>query len=506
MCSISKTSKGLFGRTSLTFAFLLLLAPLCAAGEYDVEYSGGEVRVTGPANIPWTFGYGDRGSGWWGGSHFSCNQAVPPFEPNAGSGSVLCHETVSMTATWNTDLPLTDPEPECVLVIIEAEARWMDQVEIGSGYSDNDLEDDEVLEAPGGYSTGTFYDIVYNPSTPLEYTISPEAFCTSAYVAEALVQVRMRVVPIRVAFQGVLDYPTDNRIMIGRPLAASLDLGGVPIGSGATYSWSVSGGNPFSDYVIDDYSGVPWSLGDVIPVGSITTPTIDYGVYFREPDDEFTVSCTFYWPTIGESVTVQSNGATEGPINLAFGATPHIVTLHGGGVMFGEWPISAPHIPGIKFQASVETPEEFQNWGPGHAYFVQFITPHRQVDGEVPYDDRYALPALNGKFGLDGRFPYREMVFDADGAPFSNYDSPVESVKVSGTYVLDSFLVYLMYEPPGFGAKPVCIKALNWFWEAETHAPSWTLTSDKGWDYEEGEYSDQPEWTRLHDTAYIEYR
>ncbi len=494
------------------------------AGYYQVYYPlpgyGPLATIVGPSGNPWTSPYAyDAWAGRYGGGGISQDQPFPPFQTMPGTGSVDANGQITVTFVWvKTDGDDDDTPPPYVLIIKDSTASWTGD----SGNCANGLGDPEV----SGSSSGIHYELYANPPEQFTRTVTPVVHAVAddppiiAEHATGSVSIRYFAVPIEIKLTGVLNADTDRRLMIGQELGAYVSIGGLTMGNDPTYSWNVSGGNPFQSF--DVKYTFPESA-TVTMFAPQTTQTLS--THLRTPtlnDAKFTVSCSFYWPWLGQTLNLTEDGKSEKP-SAATGVAivlpetyfydeptltfPNVVRLRQ----------SNPYQPGIIWSGIVTTPTEFRVGGAGHWAIVQLVANHRVWDGLVPYDSRYDDPefpdvhvfAVNDRIGLDASFTYGLQTFTADGSPDSTNDSPSQEMSTSDgfhyTHAFDSFDTYYFYRPPGANSKWVPLKKLDWYWKAHLHHTGWFTDwvwedREAMWGYS-GDFPPHPTWICRHETA-----
>lgn len=484
-------------------AVLLLCAGgLCAqAGVWAVSYSGGDYTVTGdecPSGhvVP----YASYNGGWGGGGTTeACPNHNPP--PPAGPRTVSCQGSVSVTLTW---IPqgAGDDVPTLVVLRKESTANWSGGT---SGSCANGLGDAPV----GGVSTGVRYDVLQNPTSPIQLRVSPSASVTASPTSDvgtASVVVKVSAVVPSLSFAGTLvstppeSKPQDN-ILVGQLLRSTVSLGGLPTGPTDEFVWTVSAGSPFNNYSASDTLGTftPFAppnasvaewffgegmFGDPMNVGDGKPAEVACTVKLKEPepDIEFTLKrgLLVFEPKLLTTGQIPVNPKfVIGTVQLLPNAQgPHSLRL---------WGVECPpsDYAGITWQSAM-TPVTFFSNGSSELFGWYLL-------GTAKLEWQRAGDPLrkNQNFGLEGLdfgAPYRHVTYPVDSTVHCTSDAPgyfagpmtdpqTECASMDFTFKLN-----LMYKPPSNGlgtcGVPVC-KPTSWFCRGKaTPGNPWVLSAN----------------------------
>lgn len=471
-----------------------LLPQVAFAGYYQVSYSGGSATIL-------VYGFGSypkpyAGTSTWSGGGGSCTEGPMSF---CGPGAVDCTGTITVTFTWfdNPNDPYDVP-PQYVLVTDVATATWQGE----TGNAANGLGHAAVPygePGEGEQSTGSRRWKKQDPGLNFSYEITPHADAdrptdsnVSLMEAIAEVSVTSTLVPVDIVFSGVTPQTSGPRILVGQELV-SLVSGGAAH-QDDTYSWSVSGGNPFADY---SEPGPPTFRTDLsLPV---TTPTL--ANFFITPVTA-TVSCTYYSATLAESFALTKDVDVDRPDIVTYSAIGN-TGLDGSALVVRDAQFvsqagtnygNLPAIIGTVFEAALSNPAIFGTGGGWH--FLQLLVPQRSVaTPTATFKPWYiygniGVPA-NGKKGLDTEYPYG---FDSgtggvySQAPNGTYrttqDNPkapqinpeVTKISVMG----ESLEMFVMFKPSAVGAHrtagiPLAVFLWTWTGEAQFVNGTWQL-------------------------------
>lgn len=159
------------------------------------------------------------------------------------------------------------------------------------------------------------------------------------------------------------------------------------------------------------------------------------------------------------------------------------------------------HVWGSFWVAWAETPILFsEEVSPENGWnYVQTVTPHRRR-----YTTQWQSWLLNGGVDLldneEGTpYPYADVLIDSWGEEYEYVegDKPRQGFAfgASAYEVLDAFLCYMMYQPPGAASQFVPLRAIEWFWEGDaTLSGTWSLSGTAAaWDFSDN-FPDHPEW------------
>jgi hypothetical protein len=318
--------------------------------------------------------------------------------------------------------------------------------------------------------------------------------------------------PITLNLSGGIGSSTAKRLLIGQQFTATLSTG--PLTQSA-WNWTVSGGSPFKNYQASDASAVYTPLGSEISNSLVC--------YFAKPTTSATVSCAAHLdvpagasPTGGLDVTVTQKLTVDKPnstghmwighpTDLPTSSNPSEVELQ----RF-YFPTNNVQARGVEWQMSVTTLTPYAaaasgDWGSWN--WTQLVTPGRQRKNNGVYEQLARTSVtpyqiVNGVQCLDGQYPYGREWFPADGTTKGDADSPDEPLEagfnVRAKDVLDSFVDYFMYRPPGSASVPVPLENYQWFWEfhaTKDNADLWNDTGQAAQWGELGPFPAFPQWT-----------
>lgn len=255
---------------------------------------------------------------------------------------------------------------------------------------------------------------------------------------------------------------------------------------------------------------------------------------FKRPDDLASVSCTTHLavpagalPAAGFDVTVTRNCKSQRPDSVTLGVWIGTTTpLPAGGpydyvrLQDAVLPGGVLVEPGMVFECSVTTPEDFMNafGGWGEWNWTQLVIPgrKRKRDGIWTEIGMTYPPPTHSIYGLqclDTVYPYNHpRTFYANGVKDWESDTPGQPLEaddplVTAWDVLDSFDCWLMYLPPGDGSVAVPLKKVDWYWEfdATKSSGAWTVSGTAAQWSPGADYPPHPEWTFAVDANYITY-
>lgn len=436
---------------------------------------------------------------------------------------MTCDDQIQVIFTWiaeNGDS--NDEPPPYVAIMKDSIASWDGE----TGNCANGLGHPEVNKV----SSGLVYELFADPPAKFSRYVTPlvSAEALNPFVqpesATGYVGIRFKAYPIEIKLTGVLDAETDRRLMIGQNLGAYVSIGSLPMGTGPTYLWNVSAGNPFQSWNINTtFPDSAWVTG----FAPQTTATLS--TYLRTPDP-FNVTCSFYWPWLNTTLTLTEDGKAVKPeplVTTVLIVDPEVVPDLTDPVKVWLHQTGPPSAHGIKWYGEIDTPDDFDNGGDGWWTIVQLVTNNRTRDGLVPWDTRPSPDIkVNGMVGLDASFPYptpwgpdpnpyveydftHVYEFPADGSNHFSADSPTAITLDISSQVHDLFNTYYIYYPPGT-SQYIPLKSLDWSWKAHLHSQSppynWVWDAQESdWDYS-GYMPPHPTWSYRHDTRFWEHR
>jgi len=472
-------------------------------------------------------GYGG-GGGFGYGAEWQPNNTVV-----ATSGSVQCGGDITATFTWHEDdgQGSEDTPPQAVVIAETCAAQWFswgDVAAMPTGGSSNGLGFPYVSLEPmvfgtyywglEGHSEGTRYKVKQNPGTSFSITCSPHVQVAGTGVVgppqaggvlNGSVSYQANTEPLEVILSGGIGPQDGKRYLIGQLVTATLSAGGL---QPTSYSWSISGGEPFKYYTASS------SEGKLLELKAEDMAGASLGFHFRKPpgsgnNGTATVSCQVHLatppgalPVGGFDVTPSRDCGVEAPqftFEAAVGTVqfddednPTKFLLNGAQLLDEN---GNPVTRGSVWGGEVTTPAAFGSGGGWN--FTQTVTPHRVIEslGET-HNWSY-----NGKPGLDARFPAfpetQSGLYPADGSRQVDGDIPDQFIRPPFTRVEadDSLVAYMLYMPPGEGSAYVPLQIImNWSWKGEASPNSsggWTLSKTG----KTGAYGEKfplhPKWT-----------
>lgn len=422
-----------------------------------------------------------------------------------GPGTITCEGEITATFTWAEDY-VGEPPPDKVLVARYSSATFSASSNpgTGSGNRNNDLG-----HTPSGNTQeGWKYEPVDNPGASFTVKCSPSATATGNVSAGAYVIFRAIANPLEVNLAGGIGEPHNKKYLIGQKVTATITNGGL---TPTSHSWSVSGGEPFKSWTADNNSS------SYTGMGSETDTTLEF--HFRKPTQsgaKAIVTCTTHLevpagalPAAGLDFTLSRQCVAEKPFNslsvdigTVLGApigNPNTIILYGGTIN--------GNTGGIVWDGTVTTPQDYTlvYSNAGGWNYTQIVTTHRVFNGI--YGPSHE--SLNGSLVLDTTYPYEpydednptpELQYVAGGQNVYEGDTPSDYLAYPRTYVdiLDSFVTYTMYTPPGDGSATVPLKSLIWYWEGEA-TPNflgiWTVfNTNAEWSFQ-ADFPVHPYWT-----------
>jgi len=450
------------------------------AGYYSAPvYSGGNISPAIPPGSPTD--YRLNSNGYWG-------------RDIGLGGTVSATGTITAVFTWIPDPgnPL-EPPPKDVIVheYCLASAGAMSQPGSASASADNGLGSPSdssttpitivsggqtiVLgQSAGSSSVGSKYTKKDGGYT-ITLTCSPSATATGGRNSSASVLYKATVSPVTVTLGGGIGTAGDKQYVIGQLCTASVTAGGL---APVSYSWSVSGGEPFKSYNANESTAV------FTPLGAMIQSSAQF--YWKKPDDA-TVTCNVLLVTPDGTIISATAEAECGVVSPDYTLTsPSIGTVQAlprdkpsymklTGVRFTDTD-NVTKITGILWVASVTDPTGFNGGGWN---FTQIVS-------------------LDGAWALDTWFPYepRGSAFPANGTIKKSGDSP--SDPFAGTYVSVryNFKVYTLYVPSGGCYVPLKNILWSWYGTATLSGEDWTIV-ESGTDKSTGDdFPSHPVWTK----------
>lgn len=247
-----------------------------------------------------------------------------------------------------------------------------------------------------------------------------------------------------------------------------------PSGTTVTgYKWSLAG-NTFKDYTANDSTGTLTSLA----AGDLDDQMVNY--YWTNGGGSRSVTCTVTLSN-GKKVYVKDKFNVEQP-TVTFTTTLGTAKINAAGNQIGLY-ADADSDNGIVFTGKVEMPAEFnsERW-----HWIQLVTPQRTqtLDDEDSTEQAFSL---NGMQVLDTKYPYAPQLLGsyATGTTSeSNSDSPESPLWASMKKKAvndETFIMTLMFLPPGSDSRWVPTKSVTWKWKiSATKGAGGTWTEDPG--------------------------
>lgn len=471
-----------FGIQVLRLVFFVLatgvLLPRAVAGYYSVTYSGGGPVViynpnTGKTYVNYTNSGGGRGG--TGGTL---------------AGSVSCGGAIRATFDWQAAYP-GEPTPPYVVLLKTASAQ-------GDASASDGLGDPYV----SGGSSGSVYELVSSPPQTFYRECNPQALSNGSgggnaaalrvpppirnITIRATVGFSVTVTPIQLVVQGATPFPPSLKVIVGQrlnvyvsdPLLTSGQL------ASSTFSYTVSGGAPFSDYVTGPDSGTRTYLPSPARSSNIT-------VGFFQPGADVLISCVFTpsaGPFAGTPLSLTTSLSTAGPtlrdhpdgIIGQFGGTELVppdsatpwLQLYGASAIYP--PLTKMWWAGIYVRKDVADPPNFYGSGTGTWGYAQFVMNSNYngapfnigLDGYYDSSTRgwpypYSDGMNPGTWGTANQDYYQTFV----DAPGTELPYPTILYPIAGNYEIH-LNTYIFYKPPdcgsGYASCFVPIYKFNW--------------------------------------------
>ena len=279
---------------------------------------------------------------------------------------------------------------------------------------------------------------------------------------------------------------TTQSVVIGQQIALSAPPPSLPnCTSLSSQQWTpASAGKPVGGYTNAAGTGPPNTSGKVQPLNE-TNSTFTF--YWVSPGSALNVTYQYTMSGGGSSasspiatatfdvrgpsspgVTIQTSSTRIQTVQDASGANMQVASF---GPQDSPWPTAGPGSPpGISFLATVTEPSGFSDF---NLTWVQVITSGSQNNITGTTTKPCTIPA-----GIDGPFPYKEQIADADDGPSAKL--------LTGTYTEQtetvSFSMYLMWDPRLTNSIPIPLGHVNWSWsfDAKFANSAWTIASSSG--------------------------
>lgn len=514
----------------MTATLVLFLALVCSitpvkAGYYTVSYSGGSATSITDSNGTVTHPYGLGNDSYYGGGEpFSWGAKMLPdgtFVPT--SGSLHCNGAITATFTWQPSTA-DDTSPKSVVIAEASTASSsgsaMTIVAPTVFNNDNGLGFPAVAGPPPPPqipittlvkdSQGTRYQIKSQPGNSFSITCSPSVDIEGKGSVDPNgsggggggVSYKATASPLELVLSGGIGSGDNKQFLVGQRVTGDLSTGGL---QATSFDWSVNGGEPFKNWTADQTHTTFAALG-AENGGQLS-------FYFRKAlfkGVKANVSCDFHLnvptgaqPAGGFDLTLYRDCVVDKPSNslqVLIGATkanPNAANPTGmkfaGAVYTSNY---MDYTAGILWLGQVTTPVEYG--GGGGWNYTQLILQHRV---RTNMGVRQHLSS-NGTQMLDDTFGYQPIapdVYPADGNEQVQGDSPAEPFASSLSYVeiLDSFVTYTLYRPPGAASCFVPLKNLNWYWEGEAQpnaSGTWQVFNTNGdWSFMD-DFPTHPMW------------
>jgi hypothetical protein len=311
--------------------------------------------------------------------------------------------------------------------------------------------------------------------------------------------------------QGVVN-PPQNQILIGQRLRATVNFDGLTTTGINRFTWDVSGGSPFINYVPGPFvNNQPATLTVYEPWQQVVHerdsvedpyPTSDsVSTCFSGADKGATISCHVVIQSPALDFTVVKSVALDHP-NLKSDQAQIVgdMTLLPTNINPNSYKLQlpAPATTGAQYFYWAETPSgyyETYNQGTGRFCAVQLVTDTGTL---TLIDNSIVNLAAYQEKCLDGAYPYQSVSTDwapAVSAPESPSlwrhldDDPFNGVNalVKELNFHSDFEIYILYDAPNNGVGRLDVPLWKKVWHARgiatSHSPQpWTSTDDSGSD------------------------
>ena len=436
------------------------------AGQYDVSYSGGECSSTGDGrHAEWLYALTN---GEWGGT--ALTGGYPPNE-GSGPGSASCAGPVTATFTWDNEGDPTSFPPDAVFIKETSTASWSGD----SGSCANGLLHPPTGGPNGQVSTGSRWTSIANPGNSFSLpSVNPLANVVRGDVGSfgpvtpgvAHVGYVAETFPVRLIISGTKLVNGKPTLLIGQRLSATLDIGNLPPHLGDSFTWVVTNGAPFSNYVASAAAGIYTAFA------SPNSPNMQ--CWFAQAIEPITVRCTFQSMTANSSVVVDRDDVVT--VAPSFDLQRAIGTMQILGNAFQLYGATYNGLnAGVHYYGHVMTPAFWIEGGDmGNWNLTQILhaTTTWVSNGTSYWDSSTNFVGPPSKH--DGTsFPYSPQ-WPADVHVHADNDSPGIAGISTFTVLFDSadFSTYQLYMPPGAGSKFVPLKSLDWSYSAQVSRPT----------------------------------
>ncbi|MCW5942121.1 MAG: hypothetical protein KIS66_07805 [Fimbriimonadaceae bacterium] len=432
----------------------------------------------------------------------------------AGPGSATCGGSITATFVWNDGGDGAEPPPALLLKETSVAEWYGDAGSCANGLGSPVVET-EYPDNPGGTCEGVKWTIREAPGPQFTVTCSPAALMTlgsgSPYYGFCRVNYTAQVFGARLVLGGMVwkDGPT-NKVAIGQKVTAQVVLdAGAP--DPTSYAWTVSGGEPFADYVPTTNSAIYTAYQ---PGSTATTE-----FYFRVPHDRVPIECQVTFLGVPGKMTLEDrvdsvaptfhdrSGSLGTPKTLKEGSPRTPSTLVSEVAWLGPHEAVRTGFPGgfgILLGGALDDTVCREPLPPGQSGPIGQWTFVQQVNNDALFH------LVNGQtdaevfadWPLDYSYPYPGIYSDPPtknpvqwvGAEYSSQtgqrtgvlvDSPVAPVyrqnppvAVADMTVTMEFRTTILYIAPGY-AKPVPIRRWDWQWSATAvrGSTNWTVSN-----------------------------
>jgi hypothetical protein len=264
----------------------------------------------------------------------------------------------------------------------------------------------------------------------------------------------------RMTLVGTVFTQNQFQILIGQKFSSTISFDpGSPTSVGDTYSWTLSGGNPFADYT------APPPTGPAVYT-SFTPPTgASLNCYFAKPEP-VTCQCVVTLPNAGGlQVTLSRQFATRAPeFDFDYEIANSSAQMNGEQLRFYGTTYNGVTV-GIAFHGFGQTPSPWSDLGAGSWCWTQVVTSitrwYKSVTGDYyDWSENFTL----GPPRLDTLHPYANLTFPADGVSYTTNDTPSIEGGSLQLYSKDYYKTYQLYKPPGVDSRFVPLRTITWNW------------------------------------------
>ena len=202
-----------------------------------------------------------------------------PLEREPGD----CSGQITVTFTWNQEGDPNSLPPEAVIVKQTSSASWNGD----SGTCADGLGDAAVPSTGGETSSGVHYIARSNPGSSFQITVTPSATVSAGggfqfgppVGGSCTVTFSAQTYCVRMPLNGVVKIEQSYQILIGQKFSSTISFDpGSPTSAGDTYAWTLSGGDPFADYMAPPPTGPAVYTPFTSPTGA------SLNCYFANPN------------------------------------------------------------------------------------------------------------------------------------------------------------------------------------------------------------------------------